>query len=204
MGTDAEKTYSVLMAVYGKEKPEFFRQSIESMLAQTLPFSDFVLVCDGALTHELNEVISWAQEELEMCIRDRSHPFSDNRNFECDGRFYADRSSRCRNLGDRNDSSNLDYCTLCLQTFPSSVYENAFWNNLDVYKRQVAKVIVEEGVKVVTTGAGSPEKYMADWKAAGVKVIPVVASVALAKRMERCGADAVVAEGTEAGGHRCV
>ena len=50
-------------------------------------------------------------------------------------------------------------------------------------------------------GAGSPEKYMADWKAAGVKVIPVIASVALAKRMERCGADAVVAEGTEAGGH---
>ena len=64
MGTDAEKTYSVLMAVYGKEKPEFFRQSIDSMLAQTLPFSDFVLVCDGALTHELNEVISWAQEEM--------------------------------------------------------------------------------------------------------------------------------------------
>ena len=64
MGTDAEKTYSVLMAVYGKEKPEFFRQSIESMLAQTLPFSDCVLVCDGALTHELNEVISWAQEEM--------------------------------------------------------------------------------------------------------------------------------------------
>lgn len=64
MGRDAEKTYSVLMAVYGKEKPEFFRQSIESMLAQTLPFSDFVLVCDGALTHELNEVISWAQEEM--------------------------------------------------------------------------------------------------------------------------------------------
>ena len=60
---------------------------------------------------------------------------------------------------------------------------------------------MEEGVKVVTTGAGSPEKYMADWKAAGVKVIPVVASVALAKRMERCGADAVVAEGCEAGGH---
>ena len=65
----------------------------------------------------------------------------------------------------------------------------------------VARVIVEEGVKVVTTGAGSPEKYMAAWKEAGVKVIPVVASVALARRMERCGADAVVAEGTEAGGH---
>ena len=66
---------------------------------------------------------------------------------------------------------------------------------------EVAKVIVEEGVKVVTTGAGSPEKYMKMWKEAGVKVIPVVASVALAKRMERCGADAVVAEGCEAGGH---
>lgn len=66
---------------------------------------------------------------------------------------------------------------------------------------KIANVILEEDIKVVTTGAGSPEKYMADWKAAGVKVIPVIASVALAKRMERCGADAVVAEGTEAGGH---
>mgnify|MGYP002576956331 FL=1 len=65
----------------------------------------------------------------------------------------------------------------------------------------VAKVIVEEGVKVVTTGAGSPEKYMKMWKEAGVKVIPVVASVALARRMERAGADAVVAEGCESGGH---
>ena len=69
------------------------------------------------------------------------------------------------------------------------------------YADEVAKVIVEEGVKVVTTGAGNPEKYMQMWKEAGVKVIPVVASVALAKRMERCGADAVVAEGSEAGGH---
>ena len=65
----------------------------------------------------------------------------------------------------------------------------------------VAKVVVEEGVGVVTTGAGNPEKYMDMWKAAGIKVIPVVASVALAKRMERYGADAVVAEGTESGGH---
>lgn len=65
----------------------------------------------------------------------------------------------------------------------------------------VAKVIVEESVPVVTTGAGNPEKYMNMWKDAGVKVIPVVASVAMAKRMERCGADAVIAEGTEAGGH---
>ena len=69
------------------------------------------------------------------------------------------------------------------------------------YADEVAKVIVEEGVKVVTTGAGNPEKYMPMWKEAGVKVVPVVASVAHAKRMERCGADAVVAEGCEAGGH---
>ena len=66
---------------------------------------------------------------------------------------------------------------------------------------QIARVLVEEGVAVVTTGAGSPEKYMSMWKEAGMKVIPVVASVALAKRMDRCGADALVAEGTEAGGH---
>lgn len=66
---------------------------------------------------------------------------------------------------------------------------------------EVAKIIVEEGVKVVTTGAGSPSKYMEMWKAAGVKVIPVVASVAMAKMMERAGADAVVAEGMESGGH---
>ncbi|MBS6196658.1 MAG: enoyl-[acyl-carrier-protein] reductase FabK [Clostridiales bacterium] len=66
---------------------------------------------------------------------------------------------------------------------------------------EVAKVIVEEGIKVVTTGAGTPEKFMPMWKEAGIKVIPVVASVAMAKRMERCGADAVVVEGMEAGGH---
>ena len=69
------------------------------------------------------------------------------------------------------------------------------------YADEVAKVAVEEGVAVVTTGAGSPEKYVKMWKEAGIKVIPVVASVAMAKRMQRCGADALVAEGTEAGGH---
>ncbi|HIV24603.1 MAG TPA: enoyl-[acyl-carrier-protein] reductase FabK [Candidatus Scatomonas pullistercoris] len=69
------------------------------------------------------------------------------------------------------------------------------------YADDVAKVVAEEGVKVVTTGAGNPGKYLADWKAAGIRVIPVVASVALAKMMERAGADAVVAEGTESGGH---
>jgi len=66
---------------------------------------------------------------------------------------------------------------------------------------EVAQVIVEEGIKVVTTGAGNPAKYMKMWKEAGVIVIPVVASAGLAKLMERAGADAVVAEGTEAGGH---
>lgn len=66
---------------------------------------------------------------------------------------------------------------------------------------EVAKVIVEEGVKVVTTGAGNPGKFMELWKEAGVRVIPVVASVAMAKMMERAGADAVVAEGMESGGH---
>lgn len=66
---------------------------------------------------------------------------------------------------------------------------------------EIARIIVEEGVKVVTTGAGNPAKYMAMWKEAGVKVIPVVASVAMAKLMERAGADAVVAEGMESGGH---
>ena len=65
----------------------------------------------------------------------------------------------------------------------------------------VARVVVEEGIKVVTTGAGNPGKYMKMWKDAGIIVIPVVASVALAKLMERNGADAVVAEGTESGGH---
>ncbi|MCI9545389.1 MAG: enoyl-[acyl-carrier-protein] reductase FabK [Lachnospiraceae bacterium] len=69
------------------------------------------------------------------------------------------------------------------------------------YADEVAKVVAEEGIKVVTTGAGNPEKYMELWKGAGMKVIPVVASVALAKRMERSGADAVVAEGCESGGH---
>lgn len=66
---------------------------------------------------------------------------------------------------------------------------------------EVARIVIEEGVKVVTTGAGNPAKFMDAWKEAGVVVIPVVASVAMAKMMERAGADAVVAEGMESGGH---
>ena len=66
------------------------------------------------------------------------------------------------------------------------------------YAPEIAQVVAEEGVSVVTTGAGNPESYMALWKSKGIKVIPVIASVALAKRMERAGADAV---GCESGGH---
>ncbi len=66
---------------------------------------------------------------------------------------------------------------------------------------EIAKMVVEEGVKILTTGAGSPAQYMEDWKAAGIKVIPVVASVALALKMQAIGATAVVAEGAESGGH---
>ena len=66
---------------------------------------------------------------------------------------------------------------------------------------EVAKIVIEEGVKAVTTGAGNPAKFIPMWKEAGVKVIPVVASVAMAVMMERAGADAIVAEGMESGGH---
>ncbi len=66
---------------------------------------------------------------------------------------------------------------------------------------ELAQLVIDEKVPVVTTGAGSPGKYIPAWKEAGIKVIPVVPSVALAKRMERVGADAVIAEGTESGGH---
>ena len=65
----------------------------------------------------------------------------------------------------------------------------------------IAQAAAEEGVKVVTTGAGNPGRYMKMWKEAGIRVIPVVASVAMARMMERAGADAVVAEGMESGGH---
>lgn len=66
---------------------------------------------------------------------------------------------------------------------------------------EVASLVVEEGVKVVTTGAGSPVQYMQMWKEAGIKVIPVIPSVAIALKMQAAGADAVVAEGGESGGH---
>ena len=66
---------------------------------------------------------------------------------------------------------------------------------------ELARVVVEEGVQVVTTGAGNPGKYVPSWKEAGIKVFPVVAAPILAKRLERYGIDGVIAEGTESGGH---
>ena len=66
---------------------------------------------------------------------------------------------------------------------------------------EFAKIVVEEGVPVVTTGAGNPGKYIPAWKATGIKVIPVVAAAVLAKHLEPLGIDAVIAEGTESGGH---
>lgn len=72
---------------------------------------------------------------------------------------------------------------------------------LSPHADEVAAVAAEEKVAAVTTGAGNPAKYMEMWKNSGIRVIPVVASVALARMMEKCGADAVVAEGMESGGH---
>lgn len=69
------------------------------------------------------------------------------------------------------------------------------------FAKDITQLVIDEGVAVVTTGAGNPAPYIDAWKAAGIKVLPVVASVALAKRMEKMGADGVVAEGTESGGH---
>lgn len=72
---------------------------------------------------------------------------------------------------------------------------------LSPYADDVAKVVIEEKINVVTTGAGNPSKYMKDWLSSGIKVIPVVASVAMAKLMTRLGASALIAEGGESGGH---
>lgn len=69
------------------------------------------------------------------------------------------------------------------------------------YADDIAQIVIEENIEVVTTGAGNPAKYIKEWKAAGIKVIPVVASVALAKLMTRLGTSALIAEGGESGGH---
>ena len=69
------------------------------------------------------------------------------------------------------------------------------------YADDITRIILEEGVKVVTTGAGNPGKYIPAWQEADIKVMPVVAAAVLAKRLVRIGADAIIAEGTESGGH---
>ncbi len=85
-----------------------------------------------------------------------------------------------------------------------SLTKNPFGVNIMLMNPQVeemAQIVIDEQIPVVTTGAGNPGKYIPNWKAAGIKVIPVVPAVVLAKRMEQSGADAVIAEGTESGGH---
>ena len=85
-----------------------------------------------------------------------------------------------------------------------SLTDKNFGVNLMLMNPQVdemADIVIEEGVKIITTGAGNPAKYIEKWKENGIIVIPVIPSVALAKKMESLGVDAVVAEGTESGGH---
>ncbi len=72
---------------------------------------------------------------------------------------------------------------------------------MNPHLEEVAALVAEEGVPVITTGAGNPGKYIPEWKAAGCRVIPIASTVALARRLERSGADAIIVEGTEAGGH---
>ena len=100
-------------------------------------------------------------------------------------------------------SAPIDYLREQIRTCKEKT-QNPFGVNIMLMSPNaddLAQLVIDEHVPIVTTGAGNPGKYMDAWKAAGIKVIPVVPSVALAKRMERAGADAVVAEGTESGGH---
>ncbi len=101
-------------------------------------------------------------------------------------------------------SAPIDYLREQIRLTKAAVDGKPFGVNIMLMSpnaEELAQLVIDEGVPVVTTGAGNPGKYMAAWKEAGIKVIPVIPSVGLAKRMERAGADAVVAEGTESGGH---
>lgn len=101
-------------------------------------------------------------------------------------------------------SAPIDYLREEIRKTKANVGDKPFGVNIMLMSPNadaLAQLVIEEGVPMVTTGAGNPGKYMEAWKAAGIKVIPVVPSVALARRMERSGADAVIAEGTESGGH---
>ena len=101
-------------------------------------------------------------------------------------------------------SAPIDYLREQIRLTKAAVDGKPFGVNIMLMSpnaEELAQLVIDEGVPVVTTGAGNPGKYMAAWKEAGIKVIPVIPSVGRAKRMERAGADAVVAEGTESGGH---
>ncbi len=101
-------------------------------------------------------------------------------------------------------SAPIDYLREQIRKTKATVNGKPFGVNIMLMSpnaEDLARLVVEEEVPIVTTGAGNPGKFMDSWKEAGIKVIPVIPSVALAKRMERAGADAVVAEGTESGGH---
>lgn len=100
-------------------------------------------------------------------------------------------------VGDTEDVRAEIKKTKSLTKKPFGVNIMLMRDNID----EIAKLVCDEQVAVVTTGAGSPGKYIEDWKKHNVKVIPVVPSVAIAKRMEKFGADAVIVEGMEAGGH---
>lgn len=101
-------------------------------------------------------------------------------------------------------SAPIDYLREQIRLTKAAVGDKPFGVNVMLMSpnaEDLAKLVIEEGVAAVTTGAGNPGKFIPAWKEAGIKVIPVVPSVALAKRVERMGADAVIAEGTESGGH---
>ncbi len=101
--------------------------------------------------------------------------------------------------GGMNAEALRDQIKICKSKTKKPFGVNLMLMNPDV--DNIAQMLIEEKVQFITTGAGNPGKYMAGWKAMGAKVFPVVASVALAKMMVRAGADAVIAEGGESGGH---
>ncbi len=101
--------------------------------------------------------------------------------------------------GGMNTEMLRDHIRTCKSLTDKPFGVNLMLMNPDAPK--MAEMIVEEGVKIVTTGAGNPGQFIPMWKENGMKVIPVVSSVLLAQRMEKLGVDAVIAEGTESGGH---
>ena len=101
-------------------------------------------------------------------------------------------------------SAPIDYLREQIRIRKEKVGDKPFGVNIMLMSpnaEDLAQLVIDEKVPMITTGAGNPGKYMAAWKEAGIKVVPVVPSVALARRMERSGADAIIAEGMESGGH---